>query len=864
MLYQRALGLTLTALLGLFLATSLEATTFVRLHDEDLTDQARFILEGTVLEVDAEAGLSRPATHYTIQVERVLAGGEVPEELVVRVPGGRTPEGLTHFLYGAPRFSVGERLLLFLSLRGDGTHSVLHFQQGVFRFGEVEGTPVLFRAFGGAQEIPGLRQLPPEGPRHQALFLNWLEDRLQGIERPADYLTDLPTEPLLADAADKFTFITVGGFPTRWREFDNGQAVRFRADSTGQDGLPNGGFNELRNALQLWTNEPNTNVRYVYAGTIGSRAGFTFDGVNLVSFSDPQNDLGDPFTCITGGVLAAAGPWTNGTTHTFRGERFTNILEADMVTNRGIACTVGTDRVGEEVFAHEFGHTLGLSHSCGDGPSGPCNTGRKDDALMRAFVHGDNRGASLRADDREGLAVLYSGGGSPPNSPNNLTATATGPGEVVLQWNDTSNNETQFEVERRLEGVETEFAELAALDQDTTTFTDSTASSGLEYTYRVRARNGAGTSGYSNQALVATPGELAPTDFTALPRGGTQVDLAWVDQATGETAYEVEVRAQGEEDFSLLAELPADSTSFSTDALDNSTTYSFRVRTTGGVGTSAYTPAASVTTACVASDDTLCLQQERFRVRARFEDFIGRTGLAEVAPIPSPDSGVLYFFEADNWEFLVKVINGCGQNDHFWVFAAATTNLAYELEVTDTWTNETRVYSNALGESSPAFTENLAFPTCDATAPGTDEVMAPAVEPQALATAPAREKVGPCVPDATTVCLNGGRFQVEVDWQDFVGNVGQGEVVPASLEVPGVDDSALLFFFRPANWEMLIKVIDGCGFNDHFWVFSAATTNVEYTVRVTDVLTGEERIYDNQLGVSADAVTDNRAFATCP
>ena len=59
-------------------------------------------------------------------------------------------------------------------------------------------------------------------------------------------------------------------------------------------------------------------------------------------------------------------------------------------------------------------------------------------------------------------------------------------------------------------------------------------------------------------------------------------------------------------------------------------------------------------------------------------------------------------------------------------------------------------------------------------------------------------------------------------------------------------------------------MLDGCGLNNRFWVFSAATTNVAYTLTVTDSETGTKKEYVNPLGVSAPAITDTDAFATCP
>lgn len=117
----------------------------------------------------------------------------------------------------------------------------------------------------------------------------------------------------------------------------------------------------------------------------------------------------------------------------------------------------------------------------------------------------------------------------------------------------------------------------------------------------------------------------------------------------------------------------------------------------------------------------------------------------------------------------------------------------------------------------------------------------------------------PCESSETVHCLRGSRFQVEVQWADFAGVTGVGSTAPLRS-----DDSGLFWFFSPNNWEVLIKVLDACAINERFWVFAAATTNVEYTLTVTDTATGEIREYTNPLGQQADALTDTDAFATCP
>ncbi len=138
-------------------------------------------------------------------------------------------------------------------------------------------------------------------------------------------------------------------------------------------------------------------------------------------------------------------------------------------------------------------------------------------------------------------------------------------------------------------------------------------------------------------------------------------------------------------------------------------------------------------------------------------------------------------------------------------------------------------------------------------------VLVHAFEAFSGATLVASYEESPCTPGPTHLCLNQGRFRVEVDWRDFEGKPGSGKAVEF-----GSADSGLFWFFSPNNWEMLIKVLDGCGINNRFWVFAAATTNVEYTLRVTDTETGAVQSYYNPLGNPAAALTDTSAFATCP
>ncbi|MEM7588004.1 MAG: hypothetical protein AAF560_31740 [Acidobacteriota bacterium] len=247
---------------------------------------------------------------------------------------------------------------------------------------------------------------------------------------------------------------------------------------------------------------------------------------------------------------------------------------------------------------------------------------------------------------------------------------------------------------------------------------------------------------------------------------------------------------------------------------------------------------------------TLELLGGRFLVEVDWRDFVnlmdrGTVAIADAdtgsdVALLSRDSTVVSFFEPDNWEMLAKVLDGREINGHFWVFLAAATDVELTTTVTDTSCGNVVTYQSALGTPSRAVTDIEAFPEC--------------AEPQPAS----------CEATDTTICLGDGRFQLDFAWRDFAGATGEGsQVLLPRSGLAQSDDSGLFEFFDQGNWEMLVKVLDGCSINGHFWVFAAAATNVEYTLRVIDTETGAVQGYFNPLGQAAPALTDTNAFA-CP
>src|SRR5436305_6509215 len=116
---------------------------------------------------------------------------------------------------------------------------------------------------------------------------------------------------------------------------------------------------------------------------------------------------------------------------------------------------------------------------------------------------------------------------------------------------------------------------------------------------------------------------------------------------------------------------------------------------------------------------------------------------------------------------------------------------------------------------------------------------------------------GSCAAGDPRLCLNGGRFQVEAQWTAN-GTSGAGHAVFLT------PDTGYFWFFADTNVEVVIKVLNACGFNQRYWVYAGGLTNVKVRLMVTDTKTGAVKTYDNPQGTAFRPIQDSGAFATCP
>jgi len=191
---------------------------------------------------------------------------------------------------------------------------------------------------------------------------------------------------------------------------------------------------------------------------------------------------------------------------------------------------------------------------------------------------------------------------APPTAPANLNATAVSYNQVSLSWQDTSNAEDSFEIERKTGNGD--FTPISALGPNRSNYLDADVSEQTTYAYRIRSANLGGSSGYSNEAAVTTPAAptATPSNLTAGAVSSSEIRLSWKDNSTNESLFKVE-RKTGSGAFAQIGTAAAragtgSSITYSdTVGLAPDVTYTFQVRATGPLGDSGYSGQASTTTA---------------------------------------------------------------------------------------------------------------------------------------------------------------------------------------------------------------------------------------------------------------------------
>ncbi|MBI5359286.1 MAG: fibronectin type III domain-containing protein [Planctomycetes bacterium] len=209
-----------------------------------------------------------------------------------------------------------------------------------------------------------------------------------------------------------------------------------------------------------------------------------------------------------------------------------------------------------------------------------------------------------------------------PKSPSALTVVNVTDTQVTLSWQDKSKVETNFIIERKT-GTKGVFEEIGSVYASISTFTDTGLAGLTGYSYRVKAHNNSGYSGYSNiteavteesldavmsegpvaggdeeepasgQAYIAAP--EGQTNLSAVAVSETGINLMWQDNFSNEEGYRIEMSNNGIVFFQIYSSDPNVSV-YACVQLEPSTGYYFRVKAYNSAGESGYSNIAHTVT----------------------------------------------------------------------------------------------------------------------------------------------------------------------------------------------------------------------------------------------------------------------------
>jgi len=193
----------------------------------------------------------------------------------------------------------------------------------------------------------------------------------------------------------------------------------------------------------------------------------------------------------------------------------------------------------------------------------------------------------------------------PPNPPTDLRADAQ-QFRVTLTWRDNSNNETEFRIQR-MDNNSGSFNPIGSASANSTAFADNVpavpSGRSATYSYRVKAVNSAGSSGFTNTVTVTLFGDLPGTLTLIAPTGcisSVRPTFSWNAAARSSNYYIAVTRNDVENFFINQPGLLGTSYPYpaSTAALTAGVQYRWKVKACNNLGCGAWTPSTLFTPFC--------------------------------------------------------------------------------------------------------------------------------------------------------------------------------------------------------------------------------------------------------------------------
>ena len=238
--------------------------------------------------------------------------------------------------------------------------------------------------------------------------------------------------------------------------------------------------------------------------------------------------------------------------------------------------------------------------------------------------------------------------------------------------------------------------------------------------------------------------------------------------------------------------------------------------------------------------DVLCLLDDRFEATVSWTDpGTGNHGPGMAVPATS-SSGHFWFFDEGNLEMTLKILDGTGINDHYWLFTGAVSDVEVEIRVRDRLTGDIGTWIKEPGDLC-GIADLEAFPEVGS-------LPVPSTSPRAAdlqSTIPGPRVSDRALDDDSMLPLQDGRFEVRVRWLDpGTGNEG----VAQALRLADNEKTGAFWFFSEDNLELLVKVLDGRPINGSWWLLWGGLTNLAVDLEVRDLETDTTKSYERPAG----------------
>ena len=272
-------------------------------------------------------------------------------------------------------------------------------------------------------------------------------------------------------------------------------------------------------------------------------------------------------------------------------------------TQIGLTWSVSTDNVGVTVYEVQRCAGSGCSSFTTIGTA--ATTNYSDTGLTQNTTYRYRIRAGDAANNFSGYSAIASSttvtDATPPSTPGTLSATAASGSQVNLSWGASTDsggsNLSGYKIERCQGSGCSGFVQIASTSS--TSYADSTLSSGVTYLYRVRAYDGAGNhSGYSNAPTVTTLDDVAPsapTGLAAAAPSSSTVNLTWTGSTDNVAVTGYRVYRGGTQIGTTTA------TNYTDNSVSGSTAYSYTVSAYDAAGNNSPTS----NTAPVTTPDTI-------------------------------------------------------------------------------------------------------------------------------------------------------------------------------------------------------------------------------------------------------------------